>query len=769
MKIVPGRGNKNATILFLGEAPGFDELQTGRPFTGPSGKLLCNQILAANGILESEVYIDNVIQTTPKNGRNPTDDEVSRQLVDLRRRINNLTNLHVIVAVGSVALKATTVFRKTSVEKWRGSVIRSNLTGHKVIPIYHPAFSLRGNYETVHISITDVARAKKEAGFTEIRRPKRSHHILYEIEDALSRLRDLRHRDKFAFDVETSLGCLGFAPSVTESFTIPFESYERPLLRSEHDRNLLIGELVQVFNHDKKIITQNGLFDMEVLWKDYGISPDQWHIHSDTMSKHGLLYPELPHSLAFITSTHTDEPFYKDEGRKWRKGRDPEEDFFRYNGKDCCVTLEADEAMEEELEETGQKEFFYQVLMPLLPVLFSMKRRGLLVSLENLEAVKKILHRQETIARIKLIQTTGYEPNPRSPLEMEQFLTSIGIKERDLVRSEKTRKVKTDEDYLRRLFQKTNRRELLQVLALRTALTLQSGFTNLRLDSDGRYHVSFKLGPKSGRLASSSEGLGPQLQNIPVQPTNMRSVFVAPASYRFVEVDLSQADARVLAYAAPEPLLIKLFESSDPDIHAQTCSIIFGIPRESIDKDTPERYLAKRIVHATNYGMGPRKFCEVCRGDGIFLFEKQAKEYQEAYLNRFSHIRVYHNWVQSELRKSRTLVDLLGRKHLFLGMFDDATFREAYSRIPQATVAGVMAKGMITLHKLFEETRCKILVQVHDSLLIECPENHVEYAMHATYEALSIPLHAHGRTFTIPMEFKVGTTWGQLQKVNFHG
>src|SRR4029079_14905163 len=97
----------------------------------------------------------------------------------------------------------------------------------------------------------------------------------------------------------------------------------------------------------------------------------------------------------------------------------------------------------------------------------------------------------------------------------------------------------------------------------------------------------FKLGPKSGRLASSGDGNGPQLQNVPMSPTILRTIFIAPTGRRFVECDLEQADARVLAYCAPEPMLIQMFESEDSDIHSQTCAIIFGIERSLIGKDGP--------------------------------------------------------------------------------------------------------------------------------------------------------------------------------------
>lgn len=774
--LVVGRGNKNAKIAFIGEAPGQEELRTGEPFKGPTGKMLCNQILGNNAIPEEACYFDNVMQTAPR-GRNPTKNEILSAIPNLRLRLRDLPNINVFVAVGNVALQALSVFQYDGITKFRGSILKSRLLGKKLVPVVHPSFIMQGEHRYLHVAIADVERAYEESQTPELSLPKREHKILYDFGEACDFLESLTNfSGPIAFDVETgSLPCLGFATDISESFTIPFQSDDKPGLRSSEQRGALCGILARVFTKDRRIITQNGLFDTNVLWRDYGIEPENWQIHSDTMYQHQLLYPELPHSLAFISSIYTREPFYKDEGRAWKRGRDSEEGFFRYNGKDCCVTLESYLAMDEELLAIGQWEYFYRNLMPLVPILFRMYRRGIRVDVNVLSQMQIALRRRELIQRIKLCRKVGLDANPRSAIEMEVFLRQIGIKEKDFVRSPKTGKVKTDEDYLQRLYARTNKQELLDILAIRTSKVLQSGFTNFDLGSDGRYHAIFKLGPKSGRLASSGDGAGPQLQNIPVQPDNLRTIFVAPTGRRLIEVDLEQADVRVLAYAAPEPMLISMFESQDSDIHSQTCSLIFEIPRDEISKEGPhaqKRYLAKRIVHATNYGMGPRKFATVLRGDGIFISEKDAKNYQQSYLDRFNNVVAYQQTIRDTICRTRVLYDLLGRRHLFLGAFEDDTFREAYSRIPQATVAGLMALAMVKIEEAFEKEAltAQILIQVHDSLVVECDASEVEKTIFIMKQNLLIPLTAHGRVFQIPMEFKIadparGESWGKMTKI----
>jgi uracil-DNA glycosylase family 4 len=777
--IVRGRGDKNARLAFIGEAPGEEELRTGKPFIGPSGALLAN-LLSHNQILDSQVWIDNVLQTKPKN-RNPNFDEIKQAIPGLRQRLRDLPNLTCIVPVGGVALQALSVFQYTKITDYRGSVLNARLLNKKMVPILHPAFIMKDGWREnrfTHVSIGDIARAVEESQQPERILPIRNHRILYHIDEIIQALRGLRDREFWSFDVETSLPCLGFSSDPLESFTIPFQGLLCTI--DQKQRFFIIEELKKVFTHEAKIICQNGIFDWQVLWRDYGIDPGSWHIYADTMYLHQLLYPELPHSLAFICSVYTREPFYKSEGREWIKGKDDEAQYFRYNGKDCCVTLESFFEMAEEARECNQYDYFQNVIMAAIPILFRMHVSGVHISQPNLETAKAYLNRIANICRIRTIRSLGFEVNPRSPLDMEFFLSEIGVKEKDIQRSEKTGKVKTDEDYLKQLYHKCHRPEILELLRLRGAQHLLSGFTNITTDGAGRFHAIFKPGPKSGRLACTGDGNGPQLQNIPVQTKqlNLRSVFAAPPGRVLIKCDYEQADTRALAYIAPEPMLIGLFESEDSDIHSQVCHqvIIPHVPREEIFKGSQwdkERKIAKETGHGTNYGMGPRKLVHILWENDIFITERDAKNFQAAYFARFPNLKHYHGNIQTQVRNSRTVYDLNGRRHVFLGFLDDTLFREAYSRPPQATVAGLMLRGMVRLQRRFDETDWEdlgyqeplILMQIHDELVIECDLFAVVLVAKMIQEALLIPLNAHGREFIIPMEMAVGETWGTMEKL----
>lgn len=777
--LVPGRGNLNAKLAFIGEAPGEEELRCGEPFRGPSGRLLDN-LLGHNGIAERDTYVDNVCQFQP-TGRNPGIDEIIRAIPDLRNRLRSLPNLNCIVAVGNVALQALSALEFNGITKYRGSILPVRLLGKeknvKMVPIVHPSFIMQnGNYEYryFHVSIGDIERAKAQSDFRGIKRPNRNHEIIYDFNLAVEKLRWLRNSDIWCFDVETSIPCLGFATSPIYSFTIPFGSDVFPHIWPEQQRKFLIEEVKQLFYSGAKVITQNGFFDKRVLWLDYGIEPT-WSIYADTMHMHQLLYSELPHSLAFLSSVYTEEPFYKDEGRQFKRGRDNEETFFRYNGKDCCITLEAWQKMEEELDEIGydQKAYFYDVLMPALQILFRMHRNGVYINSANHRKAVSQLRRAETIERIRLIQSCGQEPNPRAPTEMEPFLLGLGVKERDLSRTAKTNQIQLTEDTFDRLYAKYGFPELGNIIRLRKNLFLQSGFTKITTDADNRYRIIFKLGPKSGRLASEGEEKGPQLQNIPAVEKgkpNLRSPYGAPKGRVLISADLEAADTRALAYYAPEFTLIKIFEGSDPDIHSQVASEMFNIPREEISKHGPhaaKRSVSKVVGHGSNYGMGPRRIVTELRENGIFISENEAKRFQAAYFAKLSGIKPFHISIQKQIRQTRAVFDLTGRRHTFLGFIDDKLFQEAYSRPPQATVAGVMLKGMVAAQNAidsydWEGAEPLILIQVHDELIFEANIEHVLFMEELIKQTMQIRLRAHEREFYIPMDINVGQDWGSL-------
>lgn len=361
---VPGSGPPDARIAFIGEAPGSDETSEGRPFVGPSGRLL-NEMLASVGIARGECYVDNVMQVQPPRndfgvfyeGRGCP----SKMLIEGRERL--LTTLerikpNVIVPLGNEAL--VTLTGKRGIDKWRGSIIDTRWG--KVVPTYHPAYVLR-MYETRVIVEHDLARAREESTRRECVLPKHEFIIWPSFDATMDYLRGIKHGTRTAFDIETidrRVRCLGLATSPSSALCIPFMSHggmrpgdTRLLVAQEgsgynshwpeeHEMEIL-RELDRVLGDPEiPLIAQNFPFDSSLLAREFGlVCRGLW---MDTMVAQHCVYSELPKGLDFLASIYTRVPYWSDYDAQ------SDDATWVYNAHDASVTYEVALALDRELK-----------------------------------------------------------------------------------------------------------------------------------------------------------------------------------------------------------------------------------------------------------------------------------------------------------------------------------------------------------------------------------------------------------------------------------
>jgi len=320
------------------------------------------------------------------------------------------------------------------------------------------------------------------------------------------------------------------------------------------------------------------------------------------------------------------------------------------------------------------------------------------------------------------------------------------------------------------------------VLSIREKKKIVSTYLEAEIDSDNRYRSSYLIsGTETGRLASrsSSFGTGGNLQNVP--KGICREVFIPDKGYMFMAADLSQAEARVVAYLAEDETLMNVFTSGG-DVHTKVAAMLFQ--KDEKDVTHEERTLGKTIVHASNYSMGPRSFAE---HTGMSI--RDAKERLNTYHVTFPKIKLWHLEVARELRRSKTLVTPMGRRRSFFGRWNDALLRDSYAYIPQSTVSDVILKGMVNLASVLPP-ECKIVFNIHDEIVVQVPINPpsiffkksvyfdtgkvdtaagaerdaawIDIIKHIMIEYMTIPITIHGRTFTIPVNVKTGMTWQEV-------
>lgn len=318
-------------LMLVGEAWGEEEERVERPFVGASGRFL-RALLSRVGISFNECYVTNVFNLRPQ----PTNDisnlcgpkasaipgwpalasskYVQHQYLPHIERLHEevtRTNPNCIVALGGTALWALT--RTSKLVANRGTPMEA-ITGHKVLPTYHPAAVLR-EYKNYPILLSDLAKAKAQAEFPEIRRPFREFLINPTLIDLINIEARILSAPLVSVDIETKgdqITCIGFAPSPDFAVVIPFHDSSKPdgNYWPTKEAELSVWKLVRRWLSEcKAIVGQNFAYDASYLLKNYGIVVRNWR--HDTMLLHHALQPELMKGLGFLGSIYTEEPSWK--------------------------------------------------------------------------------------------------------------------------------------------------------------------------------------------------------------------------------------------------------------------------------------------------------------------------------------------------------------------------------------------------------------------------------------------------------------------------
>jgi len=580
-EVVGPMGPKDAKIVLVGEAPGKTEVVEGRPFVGTSGKLL-SYLLATAGINRANCYITNVLKFRP-----PADNikpYVNTSAVPvkysdeyllcedvLKEELREL-NPNVIVAVGATALWA--LCRLTGITKYRGSILESTLLpGVKVVPTIHPSAALR-QFLFRHFILQDLRKANEQAKFPEIPRVEYDIAMRPTLVETIGYLEKAATLPMVAFDIELvrdEVDCFSIAVSGQEAICVPIVDDNGNPYFCQYDEAKVWKALAAVLeNHETKIIIQNSPFDFSVMYAHYGIRVRN---HEDTMIAQAIITPDFPKGLDFLTSVYTNQPYYKDDGKKWYK--EPGGDkrvFWRYNALDSLVCMDIFPQQLRDLQSLGNMET-YEVHRDIVPALVYMNYRGIRMDTEKM---KELAAQAELdIAKLEgMFRERAGDVNLASPKQMaEYFYGKLG--HRPYIKRG-TGKPTTDESALRKLARKgCYEAELLT--EHRRISKIKGTYLEMKLDADGRLRCSFNpVGAITGRLSSSQTifGTGGNMQNQPPVMKKLQLVDEGCVAYSF---DIAGAENRVVAFFGPVPAMREAF-TRGLDVHKLTAAAIFGIP-----------------------------------------------------------------------------------------------------------------------------------------------------------------------------------------------
>lgn len=768
-------GPMDCKICFIGEAAGNEEVRQQRPFVGKAGTLL-SSLLSRAGIVRAECRIENVLQLRPPgNIIKPYIDlskkppwitpEAQKHIDALHERLRSC-KANVFVPLGGVPLYVLTGL--SNITKRRGSILQKN--GRKIIPTIHPAAGLR-MYEYQHYIAHDLKRIRRESEFPDVRLLKRNLILEPSFYDVMEYIEKCFNFPSVAFDIEVGreeISHASLSTSPESAICIPFFDRGKDNFTVEQEANIwrALGKLLE----DKNItITgQQIFFDSAFVYRKFGIVIRPV---DDTMVAQKVAFPDFPMGLDFITSLHCNgEPYYKDEGKKWYKnpfGVDILK-FRQYNAMDSAVVIEAFPKQLHVLKELGNVETYKRQRNLIEPLTF-MSERGVRMDVEGLRQASANASREMATLQKELDSIVGFDLNIASPKQVKDyFYIRRGIKP-----YVKDGSPTADEKALSRIAAK-GYKEAGIILQLRHIKKMKGTYYDVDLDSRNRLCCSYNpVGTKQGRTSSSETifGTGTNLQN---QPEEMLKLMLADEGYIMATIDKSQAENRVVAYISNEQRMIRAFEEGI-DVHRQTASLIFNKPIEEIS-DEPgssplgggqfsERFWAKKANHGLNYDLGFRAFAIMYR-----LPESEARTIVERYHTVYPSVRMWHASIREQLSHSKTLVNCLGRHRRFMGRWGDDLFREAYSFIPQSTVADKLNRDGLCFtyyrQDLFPEV--ELLNIVHDSILFQVP---LEVGAARIYEIISeicrsleSPIEWKGQSFSIPADAKLGfNAYGSLK------
>jgi len=799
---VRGEGNPRAKLMIVADYPSKADVENGRPFSGFDGVILDNFLREA-GISRADTYLTHVLKIRPDvstakrlNRSHALVEHYTPQLVTEIRTIKP----NVILTLGELPLNLLT--NKVKIQYQRGSILQTVDGANKVVPTYHPNKLVRIEGEDssvfqysarVYIQ-QDFVRAVEESRSPEYRIP---HRDLLIAKNSLDVWRYINaNKGLLSVDIESLhciCSCVAIANNSHSALCLPLRNRYSPRNpQGMSDRELVaIWKMLAGIMRDPNVkkIGQNFKFDQEKL-AHLRIRTE--NLAYDTMLMAHTLHPELPQNLAWLTSVYTREPYYKDEGKEFDIKKDKIDRLYFYNAKDAAVTFEIYEALRAELESENLWSFYVDEVHPRHQLYVDMERIGIRIDEHQRKMLQGKYDIEDKLLSEKLAELVGHEVNVNSPRQMAQLLyTELRCPLR----------AGTDEDTLVALMNNAvkdeKRKEILRlILRIRRVKKTKSTYIYAPPDYDGRMRTSHRItGTETGR--SSTTNLAPPLRPQTIIKVNgkpkvkarglafqtmtkhgdvgndLRSMFIPDDGYLFVNVDLSQAEARIVALLSDDTELLELFKTRD--VHTMTAAMIQFGDKNQVEKITSDmRFIGKEARHAGNYDIGKRRFMFMVNSDAkkfnipVEISEWRGGQILESFHAMHPKVKsVFHASIRRLLDEDGVIVNPFGRKRQFFDRQGDSQYKEGYAQIPQSTVRDHMCRAMVAIKKRLPDTQ--YLIEAHDAFLAQVPRGEEadriliykeELEREIDFKNCSIPR----GTLRIPSDAEVGENYKDLKR-----
>jgi DNA polymerase-1 len=593
------------------------------------------------------------------------------------------------------------------------------------------------------------------------------YHLITLKEELDQLIAGLKGSTCFSVDLETTSRDPITAKVVGLSFSYrPHEAYYCPVAHDypgvppQLPSSYVLESLKPILEDDKKWkYGQNIKYDYLVLRRQ-GLKLAG--IACDTMIASYLLNPtKLSHSLESIAQEYLEHQMitYKEVTEKGQGFQKVDiQQAKRYSCEDADVTFLLAELLMTKLEEEGLKNLFEKVELPLVEVLAEMELWGVKINPDLLQGLSKELEARLWGLEKQVFDLVGEEFNINSTQQLGKILF-------EKLRLPVIKKTKTgystDVEVLEKLA--SEHKLPRTVLEYRSLTKLKSTYVDalpqLIEPSTGRVHTSYnQTVTATGRLSSSD----PNLQNIPIRTEEgrrIREAFVTEAGWWMISADYSQIELRILAHLSQDTTLIKAFQGGE-DIHARTASEIFGVPS---DKITPQmRREAKVINFGIIYGMSPYGLAKE-----LGVEPKVAAEYINEYFKKYQRVKSYLDEILKDAKKKGNVTTICNRRRYLPEInSSNRTARQIAERTAintpiQGSAADLIKIAMIRIYRHIKEEglKTKMIMQVHDELVLEAPDDEVGQAERMIKEEMEGVM-----DMVVPLKVSVsrGKNWGAV-------
>ena len=440
------------------------------------------------------------------------------------------------------------------------------------------------------------------------------------------------------------------------------------------------------------------------------------------------------------------------------------EDAAPYASADAVVTWRAARFLSDELDRLGQRELYETLELPLIPIIAQMEQDGALLDVPYLQQISRQMSAELQTLEARIVEMADQSFNVSSTQQLSKVLFEhLKLPTRGLKKTS-TGNISTDIATLEAL---RDQHPIIPIIIEHRELsklksTYVDALPSLIHPQTGRVHTSYnQTGTSTGRFSSSN----PNLQNIPVRTERGREVrraFISPPGCLLIAVDYSQVELRIMAHISGSRTLQEAFAQGQ-DIHRATASAVFGVDLSEVSAE--QRAFAKKVNFGLMYGMGAYR---LTRDSTLTMAESRA--FIERYFERLPEVKAYIDATEKQARTHGYVETLFGRRRYFRALAEgragaqeaQAELRAAINAPIQGTAADMLKQAMIRLaSELRAYPQARLILQVHDELVLEAPEDVAEDVACLTVQVMQAVQLPQGRPWRVPIvaNAELGPNW----------